>query len=842
MFFLRSFRDWSISRKMTALFVAMSFVTAMIIVAMIGTFDLWRLKQTMVRDLSTLTEVLGRNSTAAISFHDPDVARDVLSALTAEPSITAACIYTADGQPLAVYARRQGTNAVFPRMETETTRFDKGHLILFRNIILRGERIGIIYIESDLEKLRTRIREYAATILITFLLTLALAFPVASGLKRPISEPVSSLVRTTTAISEAGDYSLRASLANRDEFGQLVTAFNAMLDQIEKRDQELRHHREHLEEEVAARTSDLRRAEEKYRAIFEDAIVGIFQTDVNWRPVSANAALAAMFGYGSPEQFVAEVPEIGPIMFGDPINAIELKRSLEHHQVVRGIQLQIRCRDGAAKWVLANIRAVPDAPDDLVRYEGNLEDISDRISAEERVQFLAYYDLLTGLPNRVLLRDRLAAALENSRRWTNGTAVLFVDLDQFKIINDSLGHSVGDLILQQAAERLKHCVREADTVARIGGDEFLIVLSSARSRDEVTAVADRILDSVAEEFQINGRSLRVTCSIGISVFPEHGEDAETLIKNADAAMYSAKDHGRSAFRFFTELMNAEVVERLTLENSLREALDKKQFFLVYQPQVNLDTRRITGWEALLRWKHPELGLIPPDKFIGIAESSGLIVPIGEWVLRTACLQMKTWHGQGLDEVPVAVNVSALQFRQFGLSSVVERALMESGLSPHLLELELTESLLLSNADVILSVLNELEAMGVSLAIDDFGTGYSSLSYLRELPVGKLKIDRSFINDVTTSTDDAAITTAIINMAKSMNLEVIAEGVETEEQTSFLRSQGCKLIQGYLISMPLTGEQIEDSLARSATPGASEFGNPAWLKSVTSDIMEPVANR
>jgi diguanylate cyclase (GGDEF)-like protein/PAS domain S-box-containing protein len=842
MFLLRSFRDWSISRKMTALFVAMSFATALIIVLMIGTFDLWRLRQTMVHDLATLAEVLGRNSTAAISFHDPDVARDVLSALAAEPGITAACVYSADGQPLALYSRRQGTHAVLPRMEKQTTRFDNGHLILFRSIILKGERIGAIYVESDLEKLHTRIREYAVTILITFLLTLALAFPLASGLKRPISEPVSSLVKTTKAISEASDYSLRASLASRDEFGQLVSAFNAMLDQIEKRDQNLRHHREHLEEEVAVRTSDLRRAEEKYRAIFEDAIVGIFQTDVNWRPVSANPALATMYGYDSPEQFVAEMPEIGPVLFGDPIKAIELKRSLDHHRVVRGVQLQIRCRGGAAKWVLANIRAVPDTRDDLVRYEGTVEDISDRISAEERVQFLAYYDLLTGLPNRVLLLDRLAAALEISRRRNNGTAVLFVDLDQFKIINDSLGHSVGDLILQQAAERLKHCVRDADTVARIGGDEFLIVLPSVKSRDEVTAVADRILNSVAEEFRIKGRSLRVTCSIGISMFPEHGEDAETLIKNADAAMFSAKGHGRSEYRFFTELMNAEVVDRLTLENSLREALDKKQFFLVYQPQVNVDTGRITGWEALLRWQHPEFGLIPPDRFIGIAENCGLIVPIGEWVLRTACLQMKTWHGQGLDEVPVAVNVSALQFRRFGLSSVVERALMESGLSPNLLELELTESLLLSNADVILSVLNELKAMGVRLAIDDFGTGYSSLSYLRELPVGKLKIDRSFITDVTSNTDDAAITTAIINMAKSMNLEVIAEGVETEEQMSFLKARGCDLVQGYLISLPLTAEQIADSQVRSTTPRANEFRNRIWLRSVTSDVLEPVASR
>jgi diguanylate cyclase (GGDEF)-like protein len=446
-----------------------------------------------------------------------------------------------------------------------------------------------------------------------------------------------------------------------------------------------------------------------------------------------------------------------------------------------------------------------------VRYEGTVEDITDRIAAEERVHYLAYYDLLTSLPNRVLLLDRLASTLEHSQRRNNGAAVLFVDLDRFKVINDSLGHSVGDIILQQSAGRLKHCLRDADTVARIGGDEFLILLPSVKSRDEVTAVADRILDSLATEFHVNGHSLRVSCSIGISMFPEHGDDAETLIKNADAAMYSAKDRGRSMYQFFTEQMNAEVVERLTLENHLRAALEREELFLVYQPQLDLHTGRIAGWEALLRWKHPELGLIPPDKFIGIAENSGLIVPIGEWVLRTACRQIRALHGEGLGEVPVAVNVSALQFRQFELSSVVERALIDSGLSPDLLELELTESVLLSNADVISSVLSELKTMGVKLAIDDFGTGYSSLSYLRELPVGKLKIDRSFIKDVMYSTDDAAITTAIINMAKSLNLRVIAEGVETTDQMSFLKSQACDLVQGYLISVPLTIEQITSKI-------------------------------
>ena len=321
--------------------------------------------------------------------------------------------------------------------------------------------------------------------------------------------------------------------------------------------------------------------------------------------------------------------------------------------------------------------------------------------------------------------------------------------------------------------------------------------------------------------------MRISCSLGISIFPEHGADGETLIKNADAAMYSAKENGRNNFRFFTEDMNAQVVERLTLENSLRLALDKKELFLVYQPQMDIATGRITGLEALLRWQHPELGLVPPDKFIRIAENSGLIMPIGEWVLRTACSQARKWQDEGLPAVSVAVNVSAVQFRQEGFCELIRRVLHETGLAPQYLELELTESLLLANADVTFSVIQELKAMGLTLAIDDFGTGYSSFSYLKQFRVSKLKIDRSFIRDVAVNPDDAAITTAIISMAKSLNLKVIAEGVEDEAQMSFLRAHQCDEIQGYYFSKPLAVDKVADKLrgdrSRSARPSTSKRG-------------------
>ncbi len=448
------------------------------------------------------------------------------------------------------------------------------------------------------------------------------------------------------------------------------------------------------------------------------------------------------------------------------------------------------------------------------RYRGRIwyfRDITARKLAEEQVQFLAYYDALTGLPNRILLKDRVRKALAAARRLDQKVAFLFLDLDRFKDVNDSLGHSVGDLLLQGMAERLKTWGREQDTIARLGGDEFLIMVTQVRDLMDVAAAAERLMDVMTAAFVIEGKPLNVSCSIGVSIFPEHGTDCETLIKNADAAMYGAKESGRNNFRFFSEEMNAQSVERLTLERSLRSALAQEQLFLMYQPQLDIGTGKITGVEALLRWQHPELGLVPPDRFIRIAENSGLIAPIGEWVLRTACSQARKWQDEGLPAVSVAVNVSAVQFRQQGFCELLKKVLHETGLAAQYLQLELTESLLLADTDVTISVLRELKSMGVTLAIDDFGTGYSSFNYIRQFRVSKIKIDRSFISDVATNPDDAAITAAIISMAKSLGLKVIAEGVEDEAQMSFLRAHHCDEIQGYYFSRPLERDAIAAKL-------------------------------
>jgi diguanylate cyclase (GGDEF)-like protein/PAS domain S-box-containing protein len=558
----------------------------------------------------------------------------------------------------------------------------------------------------------------------------------------------------------------------------------------------------------------LRQAEEKYRAIFQDAVVGMFQSTPEGRYSNVNPAMAHMLGYDSPQELIASVTDIAHQVYVDSKSREELTRLLREQGMVKNFECAVYRKGGSKMWFSANVRAVSENGV-LVGYEGTNEDITARRVAEERVQFLAYYDALTGLPNRTLLQDRVTKALAAARRQNHQVALLFLDLDGFKIINDSLGHAVGDLFLQEFAERLKTWAREQDTVARVGGDEFLIVLTGIRDVADAAVTAERLINSMTAEFLVQGHSLRISCSIGVSIFPKHGTDCETLIKNADAAMYGAKDSGRNNFRFFSDEINEQVMERLTLARGLRSALEKEQLFLVYQPQMEIATGRITGLEALLRWQHPQLGLVPPDRFIRIAENSGLIVPIGEWVLRTACRQARKWQDDRLPPVSMAVNVSAVQFRQQGFCNLIRRVLLETGLAPQYLELELTESLLLADAEVTLSVVEELKAIGITLAIDDFGTGYSSFSYLRQFRVSKLKIDRSFIKDSATNPDDSAITAAIISMAKSLRLKVIAEGVENEAQMSFLRKHQCDEIQGYYFSKPLPAADVADTLQGTA---------------------------
>ncbi|WP_417067586.1 EAL domain-containing protein [Niveibacterium terrae] len=463
------------------------------------------------------------------------------------------------------------------------------------------------------------------------------------------------------------------------------------------------------------------------------------------------------------------------------------------------------------EWL--SISAVHDERGATTSFVAEFSDITERKASEARIAYLAHHDPLTALPNRTLLQDRLLQAVARANREQSMVGLLFLDLDRFKTINDSLGHHAGDKLLKKVAERLGSCVRESDTICRQGGDEFIIVLPDLADADAAGRVAEKILNHFTEAFGIDSHSIATTFSIGIAVYPGDGEDPDSLMKNADTAMYHAKESGRSTYRFFTETMNADALERLQLENGLRQALEREEFQLHYQPQVSLSDGRIIGAEALIRWNRPEHGMVPPDRFISIAEESGLIVPIGRWVMREACRQTREWQDAGLPPITMAVNLSALQFRRDDILATVKSVLEESALAPEHLELELTESLLMENAEDVMSKLKQLKAMGVRLSIDDFGTGYSSLAYLKRLEVDRLKIDQSFVRDVPHDSEDAAIVRAVVQLGRSLRLEVIAEGVETLAHVGFLSAENCLIAQGYYYCRPVPAETFGEILSK-----------------------------
>ncbi len=457
-----------------------------------------------------------------------------------------------------------------------------------------------------------------------------------------------------------------------------------------------------------------------------------------------------------------------------------------------------------------------------------VRDVTERKEAEEQIVQLAYHDNLTGLLNRHRFREHVRHALAHGERYGRQLAVLFLDLDRFKRINDTLGHNIGDLLLQSVAARLQQCVRTSEVptrvnadaagslISRLGGDEFVILLTEIDHIQDAAKVARRILDSLTAPFELSGHEIFISTSIGIAVYPVDGRDADTLLKNADAAMYSAKEQGRNNFQFYTESMNAAAFERLALENNLRKALARGEFRLHYQPQLDTQSGKIVAVEALIRWHHPDLGLVPPVDFIPLAEETGLIVPIGAWVLQAASEQNRQWQKMGLPPLRMTVNISSQQFRQNDLVQNVSHALETSGLEPQCLELELTESAIMHNTDLAISMLRQLKLMGIRIALDDFGTGYSSLSYLKRFPIDVVKIDRSFVRGLNRDGDDEAITLAIIAMAHSLDLKVVAEGVETKEQLTFLREHNCDLVQGYYYSPAVPPDGIEALLE---SPGA-----------------------
>ena len=564
---------------------------------------------------------------------------------------------------------------------------------------------------------------------------------------------------------------------------------------------------------------ELGRKGAQFTKIYENTVEGIIITNADNLIQAVNPAFTAITGY-TQEEVIGRTPSLLKSGRHDDDFFRRMWASLHGEGKWTG-EIWNQRKDGEIYPEWLNITAIHDPQGKLRQYVGLFTDITEHKAAEEKLRFQAYHDALTGLPNRLMYTEHLELALPQARRREQMCGIMMMDLDRFKLVNDTYGHEFGDKLLITVAKRLRECVRREDTLARMGGDEFTLLLPLVDDIKNVAHVAEKILAAFARPVTIDGKDLFVTPSLGISLFPNDGHDAETLLKNADAAMYRAKESGRNAYRFFTADMNEEARRRMALESDLRRAAERGELAMFYQPKVDAMDGRIVGAEALIRWRHPERGYVPPADFIPLAEENGLILPIGEWLLNDICRQYRRWQDGGLQPPPIAMNLSGRQFQRQNLPDLIGRAIAEAGIEPQHLEVELTESTIMSNAESNIEMLVMLKRMGLTVAIDDFGTGYSSLSYLKRFPVDVLKIDSSFVHDIATDADSAELVRGVIGMAHGLRLKVVAEGVETPEQLAFLQRHGCDVIQGFYFGKPVPAAEFEALLraGRSLMPKA-----------------------
>lgn len=682
-----------------------------------------------------------------------------------------------------------------------------------------GKAIGTIYVGLSMDALNQEIANSKKTIALVSSIIFFFGIVAAFGLSTLITGPLSRIVEAAETIS-GGDLSRRASVTTGGEVGQLARSFNGMVDRLDAARASMAQLNQNLESRVEERTSELKEeieerkraevavriSEERYRLLYERNLAGVYVSTIDGQILNCNDACARMFGYSSRAEFMDQA---GTIPYVHSHDRDRILARLREEGTVTNEEIQIRTRQETICWILENVRLIEAADGGQATLEGILLDITDRKRAEQEIEYKAYHDALTGLPNRRLFKDRLTVAVAHARRARGNMAVMFLDLDDFKSVNDTLGHAVGDQLLQVMADRLRACLREEDSVARVGGDEFTLLISDIDGEDAASEVAKKVMLEIALPLQVEEDEIRITTSMGVAMYPGDGIDAETLLKNADRTMYRVKERGGNNFQLNSRLPASRSVGRFAMEQELKNAVARDQFVVHYQPQVDLKTRELRGVEALVRWQHPEDGeVIEPAGFISLAEQTGLIIPIGEWVLRKSCEQVHLWHEAGFSDIRVAVNVSARQFHQREFVAMIERVLSESKLAPQFLDLEITESMTMQKSDWTLQMLNSLREMGVKIAVDDFGTGQSSLSYLKRFPIDKVKIDKSFINDVTSDRDNASIVIAILLLADRLGLATVAEGVETEEQCGFLERHLCQDIQGYLVSRPLAANVFQ----------------------------------
>jgi diguanylate cyclase (GGDEF)-like protein/PAS domain S-box-containing protein len=793
-----STRDISIRSNLTLLILFASALAVLLASLGFAIYERESYRASAVRELTALADTLGANTAASLAFNNQDTAREMLGALATEPNVLLACLYDNQGRIFAEYRSPGGppTLAV-PALLHDGAYFDGDFLTLFRGVRLNGEHTGSIALLFDLRGFRSLLIQYVKIAFLVLLVSVCVTFLASLRLARSIADPLVQLAALARRISTDKDYSVRAQIRTGGETGLLVDSFNEMLFRIESRELALQH-----------ALSRLRESEERYALAARGANDGLWDWNLTTGEIYFSPRWSHMLGYTESEPWSSKEQWLSQIHAEDRERVrAEINAHLDGKTPEFASEYRMSHKNGGFIWTLSRGIAVRDLAGKAIRMAGSQTDIT-----EGKVK-----DSLTGLPNRLYFIDRLESAIETARQHDKLFAVLFVDLDQFKLVNDSFGHAAGDELLVDVAGRLRSGIRSGSrrdnsaeaVVARIGGDEFAIFLGHIQSQADASIIAARILERLREPFQFEGRQMLVSASIGIAL-NSINDTPEELLHNADIAMYHAKSNGKARFEFFNEGLRKQVVSRFEIESGLRKAIDAQQLIVHYQPIVSVFDRRLCGFEALVRWNHPERGLIPPGEFIPVAEGSDLIVLLGRWVLVESCRQLVEWQKSFAPGPPltISVNVSARQMSDFCLVDDVEFALSESGLNPELLALEMTESTLMGNTEQTLAILDRLKTMGVRLQIDDFGTGYSSLSRLQRLPFNSLKIDRSFIRDLSGEGGNLNIVSAILQLAHSLKLDVIAEGVETEEQLRILCDLKCDHVQGFLFSKPVDALAVE----------------------------------
>lgn len=792
-------RPTSLQQKLMLIVLSTTLVALVIASVAFTWLDVRQSRQEIISDLYRTGELVAAVIMRELEEEGTGDIPATIASLAADPAILRACLYNQDGVVQQSYQMQGAANQ--PEQTTlscpDFVNLDRhqrtNSLAAVFPVDIDGRLVATLFIEGNSALIQERLRRFMLLSIAITLASMILGYVLAERLKNILMNPVNNLYKALDRIISNKDYSIRAHKTGEDELGALVDLFNTLLSTIESEHRSLKDN------------------EALFRKLATFSPVGIFQVSIFQQLQYVNQRWRDM------HQIHEERPELerwfSAISSSDQKTINEAWKRLIEHQESITLDLRLTRKDNTELWVHLMAGPLHDHDGAVIGYLGAVSDISELKAAHLQMEQLAFYDPLTGLANRRLFKNRLAKAIKAAHRNHCSMALMYLDMDLFKRVNDTLGHDVGDHLLQEVAHRLSSNVRDKDTVSRIGGDEFTILLTDVHQTSDVLTVAEKLLAALNKPINIKGNEIITSFSIGITMTPEDSCDPNTLMKNADLAMYRAKELGRNNFQFFSPDMNQAILEHLHWENDIQDAINLGQFVLYYQPKVKTDDLSITGVEALLRWIHPEKGLISPDRFIPIAEEAGQIRQIGHQVLDMACHEIGKLIHKGLlaPTSRVAVNLSARQFNDPDLANIIRGLLTSHGLPPGNLELEITESTLMKDVEKAIQIMKELRSIGVRFAIDDFGTGYSSLSYLKRFPVEVLKVDRTFVTDIPNDDNDVAITAAVIAMAHKLGITVVAEGVETADQLDFLRRNRCEECQGYLFSRPLPLKQLEHFL-------------------------------